>query len=267
MAVARLLADGVPARLVDCLGLLGFEARKDAMRVFGAVLQLGTQVGAGEKVSDYVLGHPKLLEVLLQGSGQQGVFSHCAEMLRSCLRCPRLAAALLERGGAAALIDLARHQSFDVASEAFGSLRRLLLAHPDVAAAYVGSHFEEFFGRYHVLVLVEDYVTQRQALRLLGEVLSHSGFEAVKCRYAGSAEFLQIQMNLLRHSSAAMQLEAYQVFRLYVTNPQKPHRVQQILVRNKERLAKLIEYHQALRANDDTLREDLQTVIFMLQAL
>jgi hypothetical protein len=61
-------------------------------------------------------------------------------------------------------------------------------------------------------------------------------------------------------------VEAFHVFKIFVANPQKPPRVQQILYKNKDRLIKLLETLKANRS-DEQFDEDKNTVIGKLQAL
>mmetsp|Transcript_98947 Transcript_98947/g.288568 ORF Transcript_98947/g.288568 Transcript_98947/m.288568 type:complete len:409 (+) Transcript_98947:217-1443(+) len=266
-AVFHLLEVDVPARLLTCLDDLGFEARKDAMRLFRDMLRLGPLLGADGQVIEYVRTHPRISQLLFEGSGRPEVFTHCAQMLRSCTRYPQLVAYLYGQNAMNRLIDLARHQSFDISSEAFSSLRELLLAHKAVTAAYLQAHFTEFFGLYNGLLQADDYVTQRQALRLLSEVLLDRNFMQVMIEYVGNDLFLQIHMNLLRASSRAIQLEAFHIFKIFVANPNKPQRVQQILFRNKDRLVKLLVSAGKKRESDKNLMQDLKTVVGVLQAL
>uniref|UniRef100_A0A7S2J6Y7 Calcium-binding protein 39 n=1 Tax=Alexandrium andersonii TaxID=327968 RepID=A0A7S2J6Y7_9DINO len=246
---------------------MDFEARKDAMRLFGTVLRVGPQLGADGQVIEYVRTHPRISELLLEGSSRPEVFSLCAQMLRSCMRYPELVAFLHDQKAMSRLIDLARHQSFDVSSEAFSSLRELLLAHKAVTAGYLEAHFAAFFGQFNALLQADDYVTQRQALRLLSEVLLDRSFMQVRVEYVGNDMFLQIHMNLLRDKSKAIQLEAFHVFKIFVANPNKPYRVQQILFRNKVRLAKLLEAIGVKRESEKALTQDLKTVVSVLQAM
>mmetsp|Transcript_4526 Transcript_4526/g.10681 ORF Transcript_4526/g.10681 Transcript_4526/m.10681 type:complete len:403 (+) Transcript_4526:146-1354(+) len=266
-AILHLLATDVQAKLVVCLDALNFEARKDTMRLFGAVLRLGPLVGANAEVIEYVQTHPRIAQLLLEGSGRPEVFCHCAQMLRCCTRFPQLVAFLYDQNAMSRLIDLARHQTFDISTEAFCSLRELLLAHKDVSAAHLQAHFEECFELYNSLLQADDYVVQRQALRLLGQVLLDRSFMQVMVAYVGNERFMQIHMNLLRDKSKAIQLEAFHVFKIFVANPNKPPRVQHILYRNKERLVKVLETVAAKRQSDKSLAQDLGAVVGIIQAL
>jgi len=265
----QLLDADVPARLVSCLGALEFEARKDAMWVFHAILQLTGLLGddVGRRVVDYVQSWPQILASLLEGAGQPEVFWHCAQILQSCAHHPALVEALLKAGAAARLLELARLPNFEVASEAFASLRALLLSHKEISAAYLEANFAVFFGTYTALLCGADYVTQRQALRLLGEILLDHSFVDVRCVYVGKEGNLQIVMNLLRDESLAVQTDAFHIFKLFVANPRKPGRVQRILHQNKGRIVKWLEAFQASKHDDEVCANDACAMIGMMHDL
>eukprot|EP00438_Fugacium_kawagutii_P023581 Skav217381 [mRNA] locus=scaffold4362:12860:13450:- [translate_table: standard] len=52
--------------------------------------------------------------------------------------------------------------------------------------------------------------------------------------YVSHEQHLKIVMNLLLADSHAIQAEAFHLFKIFVVNPHKPLRIQQILVKNKE---------------------------------
>lgn len=265
--LSRLIAADVPARIVTCLSGLDFEVQKDAARLFSIALRLGARLEAGECVAEYFASRSEICNSLLEGCGQPEVFTHCAEMLRCCARHPQVASVLLNEGVAAKLIGLAQHQSFDISSEAFSCLRELLLAQKAASASYLNANFEVFVMLYHELLDIEDYVTRRQSLRLLGEVLLDRSFMEFMLKYVGRDQFLATHMNLLRDSSKAIQLETFHILKVFVANPHKPHGVQQILHRNKDRLAKLLDSWCSRKDIDRPAADDLRVVVGILTAL
>ena len=60
---------------------------------------------------------------------------------------------------------------FEVASDAYATLRDLLTRHRATVARYLDGRYETFFEQYMRLVRSENYVTRRQSLKLLGELL------------------------------------------------------------------------------------------------
>merc|ERR1712190_104168 len=106
------------------------------------------------------------------------------------MQSPKLVEVLHEERAASKLIELAWHQNFDISSEAFSSLRELLLAQKSVSVAYLERNFEEFFRDYNMLLQAEDYVTKRQAVKLLGDILLDGNFGDVMTAYANHEAFL-----------------------------------------------------------------------------
>mmetsp|Transcript_82772 Transcript_82772/g.146192 ORF Transcript_82772/g.146192 Transcript_82772/m.146192 type:complete len:366 (+) Transcript_82772:119-1216(+) len=259
----RLLEDDTPAKLVACLDRLGFEARKQAMRTFGAVLK----AAPSETVVEYMRERPSISQMLLEGSGNSEVFICCSNMLRACSRNAGLVEVLLRNGATKRLIDLARCENFDISSEAFASLRDLLTAHPATSAAFLQENFGCFFEDYHVLLQADNYATRRQALRLLSEVLLDRALMEIMVKYVSKADFLQIHMNLLRDGSRAIQIDTFHVFKIFAANPNKPRRVQQILFQNKDRLIKFLKTTIGALQNDKVFNRDLETVIRVLGGL
>lgn len=255
-----LLATDLPAQMLTVLPALEFEAQKDIMRLFHQFLQAGSVA-----VTNYVCSHREVLQILLDGCGNSEVALHCHMFIRSCARFPDLVVCMLDAGYATRLLELAQHQIFDIASDAFSSLRELLLAHRQLAAAYLEENFKTFFAPYNKLLESADYVTKRQALRLLGEILLERHHKRVRCLYVGEGQFLQVQMNLLRDNSRAIQMDAFHVFKLFAACPNKSPRVHQILLKNRERLVRLLEL--LVKDDDEEFLQDQSSVIEALWML
>lgn len=264
---AALTAD-LPSGLLARLGELPFEARKDTMRLFAALLRCGTtEPGARDAVVRYVRTRPAIMRQLLQGCGCPEAALICGQMLHSCTRYEELVESLFEAGAALELVALTQHASFDVVAEAFASLRELLLVQTEVAAHSIEQHYVEFFTAFNSMLQAEDYVARRQGLRLLGDMLLSAEYVNVMLRYIGNDRNLRLQMNLLLDPSPMVQLGAFHVLKIFVANPEKPPRVEQILQRNSNRLCRRLEPLPSLRGEDEHLLEDVRAVVEILQAM
>merc|ERR1712039_398471 len=100
-----------------------------------------------------------------------------------------------------------------------------------------------------------------------GEMLLSDTYQAVMLAYIAEDRFLQIHMNALRDSSKAIQLAGFHVFKIFVANPSKPRRVCSILLRNKSRLVKLLASLSEGWEGNESLAEDLNSVLGVLQDL
>lgn len=267
--LTALLRAEAPLRLMHSFQALGFEARKDAVSAFEALLALGCRADRPALVEHVRARAPEISHLMTQGIGNSEASSHYGLMLRACLRDADITSALLGAGCATELMRLAGDGArcgIDVSLEAFASLRALLLSQKAVAAAYTRDHFEDFFEEYHALLLSEDYATKRQALRLLGDMLLDRQFSSVMLVYACRERFLQLHMNLLRDASRTIQLDAFQVFKLFAANPHKPPRVQNILGRNAARLTQLLAGLAASKGGTH-LKGDVQILTRAIEAL
>jgi calcium binding protein 39 len=266
LLVASLTHD-LPSLLLAHLGVLGFEARKAAMRFFAAVLKGGLQLNLRPEVVAYMRGHPEVAQLLFRSYGREEVAMHCGYMLRACTRYPELVAFLLEMRAAFELIDLARHDSFDVASDAFASMRELFLSHEEASASYLEAHFDTFFEHYNELLSAQDYTTQRQALKLLGDMLLSRHFVLIMVRYVTNVQYMQVIMTLLLDRSRQIQLGAFHIFKIFVANPNKPPLARKILCKNRDKLQRLLEGFACLREDDEGFVGDVRAVVQLLAAL
>ena len=111
---------------------------------------------------------------------------------------------------------------------------------------------------YSGLILSSNYVTKRQSLKLLGEILLDRSNYTIMTRYISNAANLKMMMNFLRDKSRNIQFEAFHVFKVsrdrditghadyevFVANPHKPYEVDVILRRNKTKLLSFLkEFH------------------------
>jgi calcium binding protein 39 len=145
----------------------------------------------------------------------------------------------------------------------------MLTKHKVLCAKFLETHFDDFCKKYNVLLQSRNYVTKRQSLKLLGELLLNRSNFAIMMKYINSPENLKIMMNLLRGTTKAIQFEAFHVFKIFVANPKKSAGVIEILSRNKK---KLIEFLQKFQKNDkenadEQFNEEKNTLLATLNQL
>lgn len=83
-----------------------------------------------------------------------------------------------------------------------------------MVAEYLDKNYDRFFASYTALVLSKNYVTKRQSLKLLGEILLDRANFNVMTRYIASEANLKMMMNTLRDKSKNIQFEAFHVFKV-----------------------------------------------------
>jgi calcium binding protein 39 len=195
---------------------------------------------------------------------------NCGAILRDAARDDRTAAALLADDAALRrLLAAVDAPSFEVASDAFATLRDLLTRHKAVVAARLNTRppaTDLWRLVFAPLVASGNYVTRRQSARLLGELLLERANAASMLRYVADPDNLKAAMVLLKDSSRSIQYEAFHVFKVFVANPAKPPAIVAILASNRDKLLKHLGDFQADR-DDEQFKEEKAVVLREIAAL
>jgi len=134
-------------------------------------------------------------------------------------------------------------------------------------------NFDMFFTKYNnTLMQSNSYVTKRQSIKLLGEILLDRANYNVMNVYVDRGEHLKLCMNLLKDDRKMVQYEGFHVFKVrlpirislrpltsgqvFVANPKKSIAVQKILINNRERLLKFLPVFLEDREDDDEQFKD-----------
>jgi calcium binding protein 39 len=249
-------------QLIESLPALPFEARKDVAQVFNNLIRKNW-----EGFADYVAGDPLMVKNMIGAYGNPDIALLCGSMLRECIRYESLARMTMYDETLWLFFDNYVHlPNFDVASDAFATLRDLLTRNKAVASEFLLEKFDIVFEKYKGLLTSENYVTRRQGLKLLGELLLDRSNFNVMMRYICDKENLKQMMNMLRDNSPNIQFEAFHVFKVFVANPRKPPEIERILVTNR---TKLILYLQGFHSDreDEQFREEKALLISTLEQL
>lgn len=93
--------------------------------------------------------------------------------------------------------------------------QQILVRHKSMVAKYIDINFTMFFDRYNnTLIKSESYVTKRQSIKLLGEVLLDRQFYEIMTRYVESGENLKLIMWQLKDDRKMVQYEGFHVFKV-----------------------------------------------------
>ncbi|OQS05710.1 calcium-binding protein [Thraustotheca clavata] len=246
-----LIADNMIPRLVLNLEKLPFEARKHVAQIYNNLMRRDV-CGFVE----YVDRQPQIMSALVHGYENAEIALNCGTMLRESIRHEILARQILYSPDLWKFFDTYVHlPNFDVGSDAFATFKDLLTRHKPLVSAFFDSHFNQVFEKYNKLLSSENYVTRRQSLKLLGEILlDRSNFD-IMMQYICKRENLKMMMNLLRDPSVNIQFEAFHVFKVFVANPKKPNEITQILLTNKDKLIAYLEKFQNEKEDEQFVEE------------
>ncbi|XP_010530064.1 PREDICTED: putative MO25-like protein At5g47540 [Tarenaya hassleriana] len=225
--------------LIRCLPKLNLEARKDATQVVANLQR--QQVNSRLIASDYLEANIDLMDILIEGYENTDMALHYGAMLRECIRHQTVAKYVLESQHMQKFFDFIQLPNFDIAADAAATFKELLTRHKSTVAEFLAENYDWFFAEYNSKLLESsNYITRRQAVKLLGDILLDRSNSAVMTKYVSSRDNLRILMNLLRESSKSIQIEAFHVFKLFAANQNKPPDIINILVANRSKLLRLL---------------------------
>ncbi|CAL9126538.1 Mo25-like [Musa troglodytarum] len=261
----ELLRENTLRLLIVCLPKLNLEACKDATQIVANLQR--QQIHSRLIASDYLEANKDLLDLLISGYEDMDIALHYGSMLRECIRHQCIARYVLESDHVKKFFEYIQLPNFDIASDAYATFKELMTRHKSTVAEYLSKNYEWFFAEFNSRLLSSpNYITRRQAIKLLGNILLDRSNSAVMVRYVSSKDNLMILMNLLRESSKNIQMEAFHVFKLFVANQNKPPEITSILTTNKRKLLRLLQ-DLKLDKEDEQFEGDKAQVIQEIEAL
>ncbi|KAA8588549.1 hypothetical protein FQN60_009894 [Etheostoma spectabile] len=231
--------------LIANLQRIDFEGKKDVVHLFSNIVR--RQIGTRTPTVEYISTQQQILFMLLKGYENAEVALNCGMMLRECLRHEPLARTVLFSEDFYCFFHYVDLSTFDIASDAFASFK--------------------VFTEYEKLLHSENYVTKRQSLKLLGELLLDRHNFTVMTKYISRAENLKLMMNLLRDNSRNIQFEAFHVFKVFVANPNKTQPVLDILLKNQAKLVEFLSHFQTDRSEDEQFCDEKNYLIKQIRDL
>lgn len=137
-----------------------------------------------------------------------------------------------------------------------------------MVAQYLYVNFDLFFHKYNsTLVQSDSYVTKRQSIKLLGEILLDRANYNVMTAYVDRGDHLKLCMNLLKDDRKMVQYEGFHVFKVFVANPNKSVAVQRILINNRDRLLKFLPQFLEDRTDDDQFTDEKSFLVRQIELL
>jgi calcium binding protein 39 len=256
---------GLLELLISNLAKIDFEGRKDVAQIFNNLLR--RQIGTRSPTVDHILLRREILNALLAGYDSQEVALNCGIMLRECFRHEELAKIVLYSDAFYKFFDYVELSTFDIASDAFSTFKDLLTKHKMLSAEFLENNYDKVFQYYQRLLNSENYVTRRQALKLLGELLLDRHNFTIMTRYISNPDNLKLMMNMLKVKSRNIQFEAFHVFKVFVANPNKPRPIQEILLRNREKLVEFLSTFHNDRSEDDQFNDEKAYLIKQIKEM
>uniref|UniRef100_A0A1B6KF07 Protein Mo25 n=2 Tax=Graphocephala atropunctata TaxID=36148 RepID=A0A1B6KF07_9HEMI len=251
--------------LIQNLSRIDFEGKKDVAQVYNNILR--RQIGTRSPTVEYICTKPEILFTLMNGYEHQEIALNCGTMLRECARYEALAKIMLHSEDFFNFFRYVEVSTFDIASDAFSTFKELLTRHKLLCAEFLELNYDKVFSHYQRLLNSENYVTRRQSLKLLGELLLDRHNFTVMTKYISNPENLKLMMNMLKEKSRNIQFEAFHVFKVFVANPNKPKPILDILLRNQDKLVEFLTRFHTDRSEDEQFNDEKAYLIKQIKEL
>ncbi|PRD28003.1 UNVERIFIED_CONTAM: Mo25 [Trichonephila clavipes] len=241
--------------------------KKDVVQIFSNILR--RQIGTRLPTVEYICTKPEILFTLMKGYEKQDIALNCGTMLRECIHYEALAKIILYSDEFYNFFRYVEVSTFDIASDAFSTFKasELLTRHKVLCSEFLEMNYDRVFSHYQHLLNSENYVTKRQSLKLLGELLLDRHNFTIMTRYISSPDNLKLMMNMLKERSRNIQFEAFHVFKVFVANPNKPKPVLDILLRNKDKLVDFLSNFHTDRSDDEQFNDEKAYLIKQIKEL
>lgn len=243
---------GVLVPLLQNLRLLDFDARRDVASFFTFMLKRPPTV-------DYLLNNkPEIFTILMNGAGNVDIHHTICQILRECSHNEKLVAYMMSLQNFWLFVQYVDHSEFEVATDNFSTFQEYLRNFPDLTKNFILQNMDYFTKCINGLISSKNYVARRQSLRLLFQIIKQPRNHPYLLEYTSSVDSLKLIMHLLRDKSKNIHYEAFQIFKCFVVNPEKPKGVVSILVRNRQKLIEMLEKPHTLadRREDHSYQQE-----------
>jgi calcium binding protein 39 len=220
--------------LISNLHKFDFEGKKDICHVICRIARI--HANNKSPTVEYIVANPNIIDCLFAGYENPSSALSCGTIIRGLIEREEVARIVLNGDNFFKLYAFIENQSFDVATDSFNTLKDLLGKHKAITAEFLERNYDQVFTKYTNMLNSPNYVTKRQSLKLLGELLLDKVNFNVMTKYISFSKNLKLMMSLLIDDSRSIQFEAFHVFKIFVANPHKPEPILKILRRNKQLL-------------------------------
>lgn len=245
---------------------LDFDSRKDVYNVFLALLR--RQIGSKSPTVEYLINtKPEIIIMLLKGPENQEVSLICGQILRDCIKFESINKFILSSPLFWNFFKYVKIPTFEIANDAFNTLHDLLTIHKKLVSEFLAKNYEIFNASMNQLIQSDNYVTKRQSVRLLAELVLLKQNQVFLNKYFDDTNNLKLIMLLLSDKLSILQLEGFHIFKFFVAKPKKSQKILDILIKNKGNFMAFFQKFDIADFNDSNLIDERDYILGEIQKL
>ncbi|ODV79791.1 uncharacterized protein CANTADRAFT_21079 [Suhomyces tanzawaensis NRRL Y-17324] len=212
---------------------LDFDSRKDVVILFLTLLR--RQIGSKSPTVEYILNQkPEILGLLIRGPESSEIGLICGQILRDCIKFESINKFVLHSSLFWNFFKYVQISIFEIATDAFITLHDLLTNHKKLVSEFLARNYDNFTSSINKLIQSNNYVTKRQSVKLLSELVLRRQNQAFLNQYFDDTNNLKLMMILLSDKLKNLQIEAFHIFKFFVAKPKKSQKVLDVLIKNKK---------------------------------
>lgn len=262
----EIYASDLMYNLIVNLHHIEFDSRKIVVLLFNSLLR--RKVGTRSPTVDYLLNKHKVITALMRGPEMVDISLNTGSMLREAMKYEAIAKSILFDPLFWQYFDYVNTDSFETSTDSFATLHDLLTLHKKLVGTFFSSEttIAKFITGINRLMTNGNYITKRESSKLLAGLIMVKLNYNLMSTYVNDVENLKIIMILLGDRSKNIQLEGFNVFKVFVANPKKEKAVIDILAKNRNKLLQFLEGFNKER-NDDLFIAEKEFIIQQIQEL
>lgn len=252
--------------LVYKLKHLDFDSRKDVVALFLTLLR--RQVGSSVPAVGYLVNtKPEILVLLLKGPENDEVALACGQILRECIKYEDVNKYIIDHPFLWNYFRYMQSPVFEIATDSYTTFHDILTTHKKIVSDFLANNYDRFTTNINTLIQCDNYVTKRQSVRLLAELVLQRQNQYFLNKYFDDTNNLKLVMLLLSDKLKNLRIEGFHIFKFFVAKPKKSQKIQDILIRNRGNFLAFFESFDFSSFNDRNLIEERDYIIGEIEKL
>lgn len=191
---------------------------------------------------DYLTNRPHLIGFLIENYQDEAATHSYGTILRQCVRVEELCRAVLWHPSFYLFFNYVQDENFEVASDSFATFTLALVKQKKLAVEFMLEHFDTFMvEEWNKLLMTRTYVTKRQSIKIIRDLLTARSNFKVMIRYVNEVECCKVIAELLSGRKNAIRADAYHVMKIFILNPRKSPEIVKFLVERRKKIMKGLE--------------------------